>query len=160
MGTIEQKQALRRFHALCGALGMSAEDKRALICGAGAESSTDLPVWKLQAICERLQGQVNPQAAKMDAMRKRVMASIGGWLKVAGIVSNAAIIKAIACRSTGYDDFNKIPAGRLNNIYNNFRNKQIDRLAAETLQREIVGSRVDVAELVTRYFTKDSLMVN
>ncbi len=149
MQNIEQRKALKHFHALCGELRLSTEDKRALIEGAGADSSADLPAWKLQAICENLKRQASPQSVGMDTLRKRVMASIGGWLVAAGHKSNAEIIKAIACRASGYESFNKIPAGRLHNLYHNFRNKQIDKIAAENLMRDIVGHRIDVKELLT-----------
>lgn len=144
MRTIEQKQALRRFHALCGELKISGDDKRAIVEGAGAESSADIPTWRLHAICENLRRQASPRAAGMDALRKRVMASIGGWLKAAGYKSNAEVIKSIACRASGYDSFNKIPTGRLHNLYHNFRNKQIDKIAAESLMQEIVGNRIEI----------------
>ncbi len=142
---IEQRKALKRFHALCGELGISGENKRLIVESAGAESSADLPAPVLHAICENLKGQATPKAAGMDALRKRVMASIGGWLKAAGYASNAEVIKAIACRASGYERFNAIPAGRLHNLYHNFLNKQIDKIAAENLMRELVGHKFDTA---------------
>jgi len=147
MNTNERKQALRHFHLLCRDLNLSSEDKRAIIYGAGYESSADVPLETLRTICEELGRQANPKAAEMDTLRKRVMAAIGGWLKAAGYRSNAEIIKAIACRASGYGAFNKIPAGRLHNLYHNFRNKQIDKIAADSLMRDIVAHRVDVAGL-------------
>lgn len=72
------------------------------------------------------------------------MASIGGWLKAAGYKSNAEIIKAVAYRASGYEDFNKIPAGRLHNLYHNFRNKQIDKIAAESLMADIITNKVKI----------------
>ncbi len=144
MNTVEQRKALKRFHALCGELKLSTEDKRALVEGAGADSSADLPAWKLHSICENLRLQANPKAADMDALRKRVMASIGGWLKAAGYNSDAERIKTIACRATGYERFNAIPVGRLHNLYHNFRNKQIDKIAAESLMRELVGHKIEL----------------
>lgn len=154
MNTIEQKQALRRFHALCGELKISGDDKRAIVEGAGVESSADIPARELHAICDNLRQQASPRVASMDTLRKRVMASIGGWLKTAGYTSNAEVIKSIACRASGYDSFNKIPAGRLHNLYHNFRNKQIDKIAAENLMRDIVASRLDMT------FASKSQVVN
>lgn len=61
-----------------------------------------------------------------DVWRKRCMASIGGYLRLAGKASNAQIIQAIACRATGVEDFNKIPISRLRNLYNAFLKQQKD----------------------------------
>ena len=69
----------------------------------------------------------------MDKLRKAAMASIGGYLRKINRESNAGIIKGIACRSTGYDNFNKIPAERLRNLYHAFRNKQKDIDAVNTV---------------------------
>ena len=149
MHNIEQRKALKHFHALCGELRLSTEDKRAIVEGAGADSSADLPAWKLQAICENLKRRANPKAAGMDALRKRVMGAVGSWLTAAGYTNNAEMIKTIACRASGYDRFNAIPVGRLHNLYHNFRNKQIDKIAAENLMRDIVAHRIDVEQLLT-----------
>jgi hypothetical protein len=144
MNGIEHKQALRRFHALCGELGITGDDKRAIVEGAGAESSADIPAWRLRAICDGLRRQANPRMGEMDKLRKRVMASVGGWLKAAGYASNADVIKAVACRASGYASFNKISAARLHNLYHNFRNKQLDKIAAESLMRDLVAHRIDL----------------
>ncbi len=68
------------------------------------------------------------------------MAAIGGYLRKIHKESNAEIIKGIACRSTGYQSFfNKIPAERLRNLYNTFRNKQKDMDAAERIAMELLA---------------------
>jgi hypothetical protein len=69
---------------------------------------------------------VKKQTNELDKLRKRVFASVGGWLKLIGRDSNAELIKTIACRATGYDSFNSIPKHRLQNVYNTFLHKQKD----------------------------------
>ncbi|MBS2100680.1 hypothetical protein [Carboxylicivirga linearis] len=69
---------------------------------------------------------VKKRTTDVDKWRKRVMASVGGYLKLMGRESNANLIKKIACRATGYDNFNAIPPSRLMNVYNTFLNKQQD----------------------------------
>ena len=69
----------------------------------------------------------------MDKLRKRVMAAVGGYLTKSGRKSNASIIKAIACRATGHDDFNKIPRERLRNLIALFNNKVKDSEAVDKL---------------------------
>lgn len=83
---------------------------------------------------------VKKKETDTDKWRKRVMASVGGYLKLMGNESNANIIKSIACRSTGYDTFNAIPASRLMNVYNTFLNKQKDYKALDKeMQRELAN---------------------
>ena len=77
----------------------------------------------------------------MDKLRKQAMASIGGYLRKTGTESNAGIIKAIAMRATGYDNFNKIPAERLRNLYNAFRNKQKDIDAVEAVSAGLYSAK-------------------
>jgi hypothetical protein len=65
-----------------------------------------------------------------DIWRKRVMASIGGWLNMTSpeqeAQNRAALIKGIACKSAGggIKDFNKIPVSKLRAIYYEFLEKQ------------------------------------
>ena len=74
----------------------------------------------------------------MDKLRKRVMASIGSYLKATGRESNAAVIKGIACRATGHADFNKIPRERLRNLVAAFNNKVKDAQAVSDITNAIL----------------------
>jgi hypothetical protein len=138
---------LRKFHALCGRLGLTGDEKHVIVSSYGAESSADLDTHDLINICAALEKRLGDgKDDEMDRLRKRAMASIGGYLRVVNYESNAAIIKAIACRVTGHDSFNKIPAERLRNLYNTFLNKQKDINAAEQvaqffLQKQLTGQR-------------------
>ena len=89
---------LKKFHTLCSLLGMTDDEKRALIDSYGVESSRDIDTHDLVDICGTLSAQVNEkQGNDIDKLRKRCMAAIGAWLKAAGKYQNAAIIKGIAC---------------------------------------------------------------
>ncbi|MDR2286955.1 MAG: hypothetical protein LBE04_05715 [Prevotellaceae bacterium] len=64
-----------------------------------------------------------------DLWRKRVMGSIGGWIRIANVEvegNEAVFIKKLACRAAGdgIKDFNKIPVNKLRAIYYEFLNKQ------------------------------------
>ena len=72
---------------------------------------------------------------------------VGGYLRKIGRESNAEIIKGIACRATGYQSFNKIPAERLRNVYHAFRNKQKDIDSVE---------RIAIEYLAQNYYTAGS----
>jgi hypothetical protein len=64
------------------------------------------------------------QAGAMDTWRKRVMASIGGWLRACNTTHTAETIKAIACRASQRKAFNDITLSELRAIYAEFNNKQ------------------------------------
>lgn len=126
---------LKKYHTLCSVLGLSAEEKRAIAESYGVESSRDIDTHDLVNICAKLSEQANQKTGTgdMDKLRKRVMASIGQYLRKSGRKSNASVIKAIACRATGHDDFNKIPRERLRNLIALFNNKVKDSEAVDKL---------------------------
>lgn len=128
---------LRKFHTLCSRLGLTEEEKRAIVGSYGVESSADINTHDLIDICASLAKQL--EGDKMDKLRKRAMAAIGGYLRKINQASSVEIIKGIACRSTGHTSFNKIPAERLRNVYNTFRNKQKDIDAAESIAMELLA---------------------
>lgn len=94
----------------------------------GVESSRDLSQHQLIDICAKLSEQVNRKdgTASLDKLRKRVIAAIGGWLHESEQEQSIGKIKGIACRATGYRDFNKIPRERLRNLIATFNNKVKD----------------------------------
>ena len=108
---------LKKFHTLCGVLGLTDDEKHAIVSSYGVESSRDMDTHDLINVCAKLSEQANKKAGhgEVDKLRKRVMASIGAYLRATGRESNATVIKGIACRASGYDDFNKIPKERLRN---------------------------------------------
>lgn len=126
---------LKKYHTLCSVLGLSAEEKRAIAESYGVESSRDIDTHDLVNICAKLSEQANQKTgtSDMDKLRKRVMASIGQYLRKSGRKSNASVIKAIACRATAHDDFNKIPRERLRNLIALFNNKMKDSEAVDKL---------------------------
>ncbi len=136
--TCERQQAwlLKRFHTLCTKSGLSADDKAALIGGFGVESSRYLSVDQLQRACNALDKKLNPDLVETDKWRKRVIASVNGWLTLTSQSRNIERIKAIACRATGYKAFNEIPKDRLTNVYYSFLKKQHDFKAVGGIVKE------------------------
>lgn len=134
--TLKQKAGLiRKYHTLCIKLGISEEDRKQMLSdNYGVESSKELYIEELQHLCDVLDSDVNKKELKLQEARKRVFGAVGGWLDILyGKTTNTTEyrmridkIKAIACRQTGYDDFNKIPIERLTNISYLFSNKQKD----------------------------------
>lgn len=130
------KGILKKFHTLCSVLGLSEDEKCAIVESYGVESSRDMDTHDLINVCANLSDQVNKRngSGEVDKLRKRAMAAIGSYLHSVRRESNASIIKGIACRATGYEEFNKIPRERLRNLIATFNNKVKD---AEGVESEI-----------------------
>ncbi len=126
---------LKKFHTLCTVLGLDDDAKRAILTGWGVESSRDLSQHQLIDICAKLSEQVDHTqgTARLDKLRKQVIASIGRWLRETGQTENISIIKGIAMRASGYNDFNKIPRERLRNLIATFNNKVKDARVVDAL---------------------------
>lgn len=135
----EQKRSklIRKYHMLNKQLGIPEEDRKAMLNdNYGVKSSKDLYTEELEHICNFLQEDLDKQDEKQKKARRRVFGAVGGWLDlVYGKVSElnndkykerVDKIKAIACRQTEIEDFNKIPTERLNNVSHLFSNKQKD----------------------------------
>ena len=141
----QQKWLLKKFHTLCSRLGMTDYEKHALVESYGVESSKDIDNHDLMDICHTLEAQLNPSIKVMDNQRRRTMAAIGAWLRFTGHEENVSVIKGIACRATGYQDFNKIPADRLKNICYAFNQKMKDSKAVDSIAREYLGMITSVS---------------
>lgn len=147
-----QKWLLKKFHTLCTKLNLDADMKLALLSGYGVESSKDLTNAELTELCDHLNDILNPEDAKRDKMRKRVIASIGGWLRMIGKGDEGiGYIKGVACQAAKVDNFNKITLERLTTIYNMFLRKQKDAKSVN----EVAGAIAYEAR-----FGKDDLLLN
>ena len=126
---------LKKFHTLCTVLGLDNEAKRAMLASWGVESSRDLNQHQLIDISAKLSEQVDHTqgTARLDKLRKQVIASIGRWLRETGQAEGISKIKGIAMRASGYNDFNKIPRERLRNLIATFNNKVKDARAVDAL---------------------------
>ncbi|MCM1220897.1 MAG: regulatory protein GemA [Lachnospiraceae bacterium] len=129
------KGLLKKYHTLCTVLGLDDEAKRAILQSWGVESSRDLSQHQLIDICAKLSARVDEKqgTARLDKLRKQVIAAIGSWLRETGQEQNISKIKAIAQRASGYADFNKIPRERLRNLIATFNNKVKDSRAVDAL---------------------------
>lgn len=134
------RNILKKFHTLCHVLGLTDDEKRTIVESYGVESSRDMDTHDLIDVCASLAEQANRKTgtADLDKLRKRVMAAIGGYLRAIGKESNASVIKGIACRATGYADFNKIPRERLRNLVGAFNNKVKDAQSVEDIANALM----------------------
>jgi hypothetical protein len=148
METIEKerlhRQLIKKFHCLLGKAGIDNDGKLAILSGYGVMSSKQLSNSALIEVCDKIASLGNPRDQEMNALRRRVMASIGGYLRLMGKDESAQLIQGIACRIAGCEDFNRIPAERLRNIYYTFLNKQKDiKVAGDTVNAVLIINRND-----------------
>lgn len=138
----EKNKLLAKLHVLKAQLGLDENSYTAFLSSFGVSSAKELPTEQLVRAVLVLEKQLNPDINAIDpvadAWRKRVMASIGAWLKNSGLESDAAHIKAVACRAAGIGQggFNKIPVSRLRNIYYEFKRKREDSARIDTIKAE------------------------
>ena len=139
--TFEDKQInalIKKFHTLLGRTGGGDNAKEAILHSYGVASSRDLSAAQLIQACNALDKILNPKLAELDQHRKRLMASIGAWLRAMSVSSNGEKIKAIACRASGRDSFNEIPLEQLRSLYAAFNKKQRDLRNVELLTTEYI----------------------
>ncbi len=146
----------KKYHTLCRALGLSADEKAAIVSSYGVSSSSDMDTHDLVNVCAALSKRIDEQkgAGEMDTLRKRAMAAIGAYLRAVNKPSSAEIIKGIACRATGYESFNKIPKERLRNVYSTFNNKVKDKESIEaitTATKKFTDSVAGAADAITAF---------
>ena len=127
---------IKKFHTLLGRAGIGSEGKEAILSGFRAASTRDLSAAQLIDACNALDMELNPALLQLDRHRKLLMAAIGGWLRAMGETSNAAKIKAIACRAAERNNFNDIPLEGLRSLYGAFLKKQKDLRRVEDMTAE------------------------
>ena len=132
----EITRLVKKMHVLYGRLGMNDNDRLAFLSAWGVEHTNDLTAQQLLEAIGKLDALLNPASAEMDKWRKRVMASIGGWLRACGITHDAKYIRGIAEHAAGMKRFNEIPVAELRRVYYEFKRKQqthnrVDEVTAE-----------------------------
>ncbi len=116
--TLKRRKLLAKYHIICQQMGMTEDDRRAQLEGCyGVSSSRELTDSQLADAIDTL---LRVQQADANIWRRRVMAAIGAYLRRLNLTENAEIIKGIACRAAGTNDFNKIPLSKLRALYNEF----------------------------------------
>lgn len=149
-----QRDLIKKYHTLCGLLGLTDDERMSILLAYGVESSRDMDTHDLIDVCGKLSNDLERRKGRggdeLSKLRKRAMAAIGGWMKATGRHSDSNIIKGIACRATGYTEFNKIPRERLRNLVYAFNNKVKDLEAVGRLTPSInvESTNIRAGELV------------
>lgn len=130
-----QRQLIKKYHAVAHAAGLSDDERRSILEAYGVESSRDLSQHDLIDIIAKIS---HDMPGNLDKLRKRLIASIGGYLRATGQTESVEKITAIAVRASGYPRFNAIPAERLRSLAYAFSHKVKDIQAVDKLTEEIL----------------------
>ncbi len=129
----QKSQLIKKFHLLLGRAELGNEAKYSMLSSYGVTSTKDLSVYELMELCGKVDAMANPHFSELDKQRKRVIASIGNYLKAMNRKSDIDTITAVACRASKVEVFNKIPLEKLRSIYNAFNYKRKILKEADTL---------------------------
>ena len=121
----DQKHYIKRFKSLLNVGKIDRNAELAMLSAYGVESCKDMNVYELIELCARVELLVNPDLAKLDKLRKRLIATINGWLENTGRGGmTLEYIKTIACRAAEVNEFNRIGESALNSVIGEFARKQ------------------------------------
>lgn len=122
----EHKRLLKKFHTLCGVVGINSEHKEVILEGCGVTSSKDLSNEQLMQLCNELDRLTDPKQEELNRWRKRLIVAISSYFKAMNYDANIDKIKATACRAAQTEYFNKIPLDKLRSLYNAFKYRAKD----------------------------------
>lgn len=122
-----RRKAIADIHRMKTLLGMSDDEYRVMLSAWGVNSSKDLDDKGLAslryAMHEKTLALHESSSKTLDVWRKRVYGVVGKWLDTCGYTNNAQAIRTIVCRATQRDNFNKIPASELKQVYHSWSRK-------------------------------------
>lgn len=130
---------IKRFHTLLNQLPDARAAKEEILLSYDVCSSKYLSIEQLSGVCYELDRVLKPANAELDKWRKRLIASIGGWLRAMNKSENIDMIKAIACRAAVKQEFTQIPMEQLRSLYSAFTKKQKDLKSVEMLTEVEIG---------------------
>lgn len=147
---MEKKRLLKRFHTLCSVVGVSEENKEALIGGYGVESSRDMTEVQLEMACRFLEGMQGETMKMLDRQRKSLISAVcsfcqevdaEGW-KAKSNRDRIEYAKRVACRAAGVEEFNKIGMTKARSLTYAFNKRRKDMEAVmEEAGRIINGTK-------------------
>ena len=80
----EQQRYIKRFKTLLNVGQIDRNSELAMLSAYGVESCKDMNVFELIELCQKVELLVDPELARLDKLRKRVLATINGWLQNTG----------------------------------------------------------------------------
>lgn len=133
-----QRDLIRKYHTVAAVAGLTDEDKHSILEGYGVGSSRDLTQHQLIDVIASISSQMDMH---QDRNRKRLIASIGRYLRAIGYTENIITIKSVAEQAAGCP-FNKIPSGRIRSLIFAFNQKTKDLEIVEELTSNIQNKKI------------------
>lgn len=127
-----QRDLIRKYHAVAHEAGLSDAEKNAILECYGVTSSRDLSQHQLIDVIASISSRMD---VLRDRLRKRLIASIGRYLRTIGYEENIHTIKGTAERAAGCP-FNRIPPERIRSLIYAFNHKVRDLEMVETLTQD------------------------
>jgi len=123
------RQTVRKYHTLCSLLGLTLDDKEAILAGYGVDSSLNMETHDLIDVCGDLQKRLDQQSAKgetMDNLRKRCLRAICDYNRAKGTnpANPVNYAKQMACRAGSKEDFNRLTAAELRGVIGYFNSER------------------------------------
>jgi len=146
---ITHKNLVKKFHTLLSKFSIRNDDKLTILGTFGVETSLDLTIDELAQACDAIESTFGQKEAdkqaKLDTMRKRLIASIFAWRASLGTPADMNLVKAIACRAAeipeGYSlsiRFNSISEQKLQSLYNAFKHMAKDMGKVREMNQEMI----------------------
>ncbi len=146
---LTHKNLVKKFHTLLSKYSIRNEDKLTILGTFGVDTSLNLSIDQLAQACdaiERTSGKKeDDELAKLDTMRKRLIASIFAWRASLGAPADMNLVKAIACRAAEIPEgyalsirFNSIPEVKLQSLYNAFTHMKKDMGKVKQMTQEMI----------------------
>lgn len=129
-----QRDLIRKYHAVAHEAGLSEAEKSAILECYGVTSSRDLSQHQLIDVIASISSRMD---VLRDRLRKRLIASIGRYLRTIGYEENIHTIKATAERAAGCP-FNRIPPERIRSLIFAFNNKVKDLERVDEITKEVL----------------------
>lgn len=132
-----RRKLLRKYHAMAGRCGLTAEEKMAINVAHQVESSADLTAHQLIEICEFLQNRINEingttgKVQELDKLRKMCIRALCCYIDVKEIETTDKVTyaKHMACRSAKKESFNALTPAELRGVIGYFNRER------ETIER-------------------------
>lgn len=125
----QKKRLLRQFHAICGKLGMTTEERKKIVAEWGHQSSSEMSDLELSHSISELTSVYIANNRRLNTWRRRVMAVIFKHFKLQNKEVSKEYVLAVATRQAKNKDgrFNEIEETELIKIYNYWLKRNSNR---------------------------------
>lgn len=123
---INHNWLVKRYHILCRKLQLGRDETNEILSAKGVSSSEDMDNNTLIEVNLMLERLLKPPLGETEEMRRKVITSMGKFLKLFNRDANEQLIKVMASVESGFISFNEIPLPILQKINREYRKKLKD----------------------------------